>query len=207
MLQQVIDETKMVEQMVSSNLSKYGLGKCPNIVTTTTTADNQAVSLVDTTDEQNGNKHLKSTEDSALQKEDAVTQAKGPLPGASINNVNRNLVYARRKSDVDLSNTRTSEKNRTSGYQQAEQQLELSPQKENESFANIPVTSIATGIKSFENEQSAMVNMPAMEHWNARFSKLHKYVQQCDTANQEVYLQSEFYTYNSSDLYAFSIVI
>lgn len=166
----------MVEQMVSSNLSKYGLGKCPSIISS---SNNQQVSsLKDTTlkDAQNDNKTPKLfEEDSALQKEEAVTQTKIPHPGSS--NVNRNLVYARRKSDAELTNSRTSDKNRiTSGLEQTEQQLgdkNNASQKANESSAHISVVS----------------SSPAMEHWHARFAQLQNYLKQCDSSSQDVNLQ------------------
>lgn len=179
----MLQAIRMVEQMVSSNLSKYGLGKCPSIISS---SNNQQVSsLKDTTlkDAHNDNKIPKLfEEDSALQKGEAVTLTKIPHPGSS--NVNRNLVYARRKSDAELTNSRTSDKNRiTSGLEQAEQQLgdkNNAPQKTNESSAH----------------NSAVSSSPAMEHWHARFAQLQKYLKQCDSSSQEVNLQSEICTYN-----------
>ncbi|XP_071731152.1 uncharacterized protein [Rutidosis leptorrhynchoides] len=165
----------MVERMVTSDLSKYGLGKSPNIINN---SNNQQISssLNDTklSDSNNDNEHL--DEDSALQKEDDVTQAKSP---ARISNVNLNLVYARRKSDAELNNSRTnSDKNHitTSEYQQAEQKLDdknNNPEKANESSAHISVVNLSI----------------EMENWHARFAQLQKYLKQCDTSNQEVYLQ------------------
>ncbi|KAI3668884.1 hypothetical protein L6452_40101 [Arctium lappa] len=132
---------------------------------------------------------------SALQKEEAVTrpfEAKSP-PGSNSNNnnnVNRNLVYARRKSDAELSNSRTSDKNRTSGYQQLGDQNHIphteAKVKANDSiqsFSRVPVNSAPTRIINCENEHSAMDN------WNSRFVQLQKYLKQCDSSNPEVYLQ------------------
>lgn len=175
----------MVEQMVSSNLSKYGLGNCATIMPS---SDNQPVPTM--RDVQNDNKN-RPFDNSALQKEEAVTQpfqAKSP-PGSSSNNnnVNRNLVYARRKSDAELSNSRTSDKNRTSGYQQVEAKIKANDSIQ--SFSRIPDNSAATRIRNCENKQSAILNSAAMDNWNARFVQLQKYLKQCDSSNPEVYLQ------------------
>ncbi|KAK1441360.1 hypothetical protein QVD17_07210 [Tagetes erecta] len=147
--------------MVSSNLSKYGLGNSASIITTATTTTSEVRDVHD------DNKPPRSFEED---------QAKSPTPGST----NRNLVYVRRKSDAELSN---SDKNRTTSP--AYQQPAAGDQKKtNESFA---LNSIATStrIRNFENNQTSS----AMEHWNARFTQLHNYLRQCDTSNQEVYLQ------------------
>ncbi|KAI3761815.1 hypothetical protein L1987_52237 [Smallanthus sonchifolius] len=160
----------MVEQMVSSNLSKYGLGKCASIITTATTTT-ATTTTSEVRDVQNDNKPPRSFEED---------QAKGPTPGPTSGNVNRNLVYARRKSDAELSN---SDKNRTtsSAYQQQEAGDQKKP---DESFAPNPIAA-TTKIRNFENEQS----LSALEHWSARFAQLHNYLHKCDTSNQEAYLQ------------------
>lgn len=159
----------MVEQMVSSNLSKYGLGNSASIVTTANTTTSEV------RDMQNDNKPPSSVEDD---------QAKNPTPGPTSGNVNRNLVYARRKSDAELSN---SDKNRTTlpAYQQ---QATGDQNKTNESPALNSIAT-ATRIKNFESDQASST----MEHWNARFTQLHNYLRQCDTSSQEVYLRSEFF--------------
>ncbi|KAM0039447.1 hypothetical protein Hdeb2414_s0012g00382231 [Helianthus debilis subsp. tardiflorus] len=158
----------MVEQMVSSNLSKYGLGKCASIITTaTTTTTTTTAAAAEVREVQNDNKPQRSFDED---------QPKSPTTG----NVNRNLVYARRKSETELSN---SDKNRTtpSAYQQ---QAAGDKKKPDESFAPNSIAT-ATTIRSFENEQA----LSAMEHWSARFAQLHNYLRQCDASNQEVYLQ------------------
>ncbi|KVH88232.1 uncharacterized protein LOC112502402 [Cynara cardunculus var. scolymus] len=184
----------MVEQMVSSNLSKYGLGNCATIMTS---SDSQPVPTM--RDVQNDNKNG-PFDNSALQKDEAVTQpfqAKSP-PGSTSNNnnVNRNLVYARRKSDAELSNSRTSDKNRISSYQQLGDQNHIphteAKIKANDSvpsFSRTPANSAAARIRNCENEQSVILNSPAMDNWNARFVQLQKYLKQCDSSNPEVYLQ------------------
>lgn len=162
----------MVEQMVSSNLSKYGLGKYPNIISSS--SDNQPVA-----DVQNDNNAPRPFEDSILQKEEAV---KSPPSGSS--NVNRNLVYARRKSDAELTNSQRTRI--TTGYQQLGDKNHTS-QIPNE---QIPVNSTMVNFRNCEKEQATMVNsLHSMDHWNARFAQLHKYLKQCDNSNQEVYLQ------------------
>ncbi|KAI3725729.1 hypothetical protein L1987_65521 [Smallanthus sonchifolius] len=156
----------MVEQMLSSNLSKYGLGKCASIITTTTaTTTTNATSEV--RDAQNDHK---SHPVSSFVKE---AQAKS-LSGTSSGNVNCNLVYARRKYDADLSN---SDKNQTT-FQQA-------AGDKKESFAqNSLAAATTTGTRNCENEQ-------AIEHWNVRFAQLHSYLYQYDNSNQlEFYLRS-----------------
>ncbi|PWA55748.1 hypothetical protein CTI12_AA344040 [Artemisia annua] len=181
----------MVERMVSSNLSKYGLGKSESILSI---SKNQPVSVKDTTviDLQNDkNGPPRPVDDFASQKEgqkeETVTQ---PLQAKSLpgnNNVSNNLVYARRKADGELNNSRALDKNLTPGNQQAGDK-KPSPQLGNDgvqSIARIPANSVAARIGS-ENEHSSM---PAMEHWNTRFSQLQGYLQRCNTLNQEVYLQ------------------
>ncbi|KAL8251535.1 hypothetical protein R6Q59_035228 [Mikania micrantha] len=156
----------MVEQMVSSNLSKYGLGKSASIITTTTTPNAATNTTTATARDVQNDKKIPA---GSFSVEEA--QAKS-LSGTSIGNVNRNLVYARRKYDSDLSN---SDKNRTT-YQQP------AAGDKNDSFAQNSI-STATRTSNRENEQ-------AMEHWNARFARLQNYLHQCDTSNQqEVYLQ------------------
>lgn len=167
--------------MVSSNLSKYGLGNCATIITR---SENQPIR-----DVQNDNKNG-PFDNSALQKEEAVVtqpfEPKSP-PGSNNNNnnnnVNRNLVYARRKSDAELSNSRTSDKNRISGDQNhiPHTEAKIKANDSVQSFSRIPVNS--TRIRNCENEQSAMDN------WNSRFVQLQKYLKQCDSSNPEVYLQ------------------
>ncbi|KAI3784413.1 hypothetical protein L1987_43512 [Smallanthus sonchifolius] len=118
----------MVEQMVSSNLSKYGLGKCASIITTATS---------EVRDAQNGNK---SRPVSSFVKE---AQAKS-LSGTSSGNVNCNLVYARRKYDAELSN---SDKNQTT-FQQA-------AGDKKESFAqNSIAAATTTRTRNCENDQT-----------------------------------------------------
>ncbi|KAK9070183.1 hypothetical protein SSX86_010583 [Deinandra increscens subsp. villosa] len=152
----------MVEQMVSSNLSKYGLGERASIITTATTTTSEVRNV------QNDNKPPRSFEED---------QSKNPMPSG---NFNVNLVYARRKSDAELSN---SDKNRTtsSAYQQ---QAADDKKKPNESLALNSIATTTT-LRNFENEQA----LSTMEHWNARFAQLHNYLKQCDASNQEVYLQ------------------
>ncbi|KAI3781336.1 hypothetical protein L2E82_11348 [Cichorium intybus] len=166
----------MVEQMVSSNLSKYGLGKCPTIITTPDNPPLPPVAAKDKTVKNVQNLQnvqipvvaAKDTTMKDMQIDDKIgpagpLEAKSPSGGSNVNN--HNLVYARRKSD---------------GEQLGDKKR--SPQKGNDdiqSFASIPVNSI---IRNSENEQS-------MEHWNARFVQLQKYLKQCDSSNHEVYLQ------------------
>ncbi|GKC29459.1 hypothetical protein Tco_1036753 [Tanacetum coccineum] len=190
----------MVERMVSSNLSKYGLGKSESILSI---SKNQPVSVKDTTvidlqfDKTGQPMPVDDfTSKKEGQKEETVTQpfqAKS-LPGN--NNVNNNLVYARRKADGELSNSRALDKNQTPGNQQAGDS-KPSPQLGNDgvqSFARIPANSVAARIGSGNDHSS----MPAMEHWNTRFSQLQGYLQRCNTLNQEVYLQ-KFQSYSPDE--------
>ncbi|XP_076930062.1 uncharacterized protein LOC143594704 [Bidens hawaiensis] len=143
-------------QMVNSSPSKYGPGKCASIITTATTT------TFEVKDVQNDNKLPISFEED---------QPKSPTAGSTSGNVNRNLVYARRKFDAELTN---SDKNRTisSAFHQ---QPEGDKKKPDDLFATDTV-------RNFENEQT-------MEQWKARFSQLNNYLNQCDTSSQEVYLQ------------------
>ncbi|XP_076888154.1 uncharacterized protein LOC143538484 [Bidens hawaiensis] len=141
-------------QMVSSSPSKCGPGKCSSIINAATTTTSEVK------DVQNDNKPPISED-----------QPKSPTAGSTSGNVNRNLVYARRKSDAELTN---SDKNRTtsSAYQQPEGDKKK------------PDDLLAT-VSNFENEQT----LSTMEQWKARFSQLNNYLNQCDTSSQEAYLQ------------------
>lgn len=160
-LQQVItiipltqNPSTMVEQMVSSNLSKYGLGKCPAIISSPDKPPVVVppVAATDTT--------VKNVQNDNKTAPVEPLEAKSPPRGSNVNN--HNLVYARRNSDAE----------QIGGKRR-------SPQKGNnesvQSFARVPVNSA--------------VSFPAMEHWNARFVELQKYLKQCDSSNHEVYLQ------------------
>ncbi|KAL4572617.1 hypothetical protein LXL04_019397 [Taraxacum kok-saghyz] len=152
----------MVEQMVSSNLSKYGLGKCPTIISSPDKPPLPLVAAKDTAIQNDNNKP-------------GPLEAKtGPTSGGS--NVivnNHNLVYARRNTDGE----------QVGGKRR-------SPQKGNESVvARVAVNSASEVTTRGENENSGAVNFSVMEHWNVRFGQLQKYLKQCDTSNHEVYLQ------------------
>ncbi|XP_023770380.1 uncharacterized protein LOC111919003 [Lactuca sativa] len=154
----------MVEQMVSSNLSKYGLGKCPSIISSS--PDKPPTPLVTTKDKTVKNvqnpppvaakdTNVKSVQNDSKTGPPETLEAKSPPGGSNVNN--HNLVYARRKSDGE----HIGDKRRSS------------PQKGNDVV----------------NEQSSVVNLSAMEHWNTRFVQLQNYLKQCDNSNHEVYLQ------------------
>lgn len=208
----------MVEQMVNSKFSKNGLGEH---ATTFASFNKQPIVVPKTTalrDVQNDNRSSisKPSGNFASQREAECTVAPTRSTPGSIfspprllsggsTTRNQQFVYARRKSDAELINGRTSDKNHrvTTGPQ-------ANIEEPNHDGVPIPVISTANlscdetllpkPIRKHDQGQTTVVKSdPSLDdslvtgnpHWRERFIQLQTYLKYCDNSNQEAYLKSK----------------
>lgn len=209
----------MVEQMVNSKFSKQVVGDCGSKLPS---FDKQPLITPQNTtsrDVQNDNQNAISRHlgnfTSQREAESAVASPRA-IPGGILSPprlqsvgstvANQQYVYARRKSDAELSNGRNSEKNyRVNPQPQAK--IKEPNGDDVSAFAPIPMSSTATSCESLtllidplrkhDNGLPTVVKsdpslddsrLTGNQHWRDRFIQLQTYLKHCNS-NQEAYVK------------------